>query len=258
MKKNGFTLIELLVVISIIALLLSILMPSLQRVKELARSTVCMSNLRQWGVCFAMYLEENDNKFEEGFVVIDGKGYLSMWMDTLEPYYEDIDEMRACPLTKPPGSETSGWSFSRNEPWVSPYEEKNGDKTIYWGSYGINGWVQNFPKGNDIWGDSSLYWRTNLVRKTENIPIIGDAIWFHSVPSFRDQPQDSPYGQDVQNGNTLQRFNTPRHSHGINLLMMDLTVQKSGLKELWNYDWNKGFQDDLRRLPTFPEWMDEY
>ena len=44
--KQGFTLIELLVVISIIALLLSILMPALQKIKEQARAVICTANLR--------------------------------------------------------------------------------------------------------------------------------------------------------------------------------------------------------------------
>ena len=46
----GFTLIELLVVISIIALLLSILMPALSRVKEQGRRVVCASEVRQAGL----------------------------------------------------------------------------------------------------------------------------------------------------------------------------------------------------------------
>ena len=50
--KRGFTLIELLVVIAIIAMLLSILTPSLNKVKKIARSVICRSNLRQWGTAF--------------------------------------------------------------------------------------------------------------------------------------------------------------------------------------------------------------
>jgi len=62
-KKKGFTLIELLVVISIIALLLSILMPSLQKVKQQARILVCKSNLHQLGVANVSYAADNNDWF---------------------------------------------------------------------------------------------------------------------------------------------------------------------------------------------------
>lgn len=58
---KGFTLIELLVVISIIALLLSIILPSLGRAKLLAQRVVCSSNLRQQGVGTILYADENDS-----------------------------------------------------------------------------------------------------------------------------------------------------------------------------------------------------
>ena len=60
--KKGFTLIELLVVIAIIALLMSILMPALNRVKEQARRQSCSARLRQQGIALALYSGENESK----------------------------------------------------------------------------------------------------------------------------------------------------------------------------------------------------
>ena len=58
--KKGFTLIELLVVISIIAVLLSILMPALQKVKEKTRLLICLSNVRQVTIACVAYATAND------------------------------------------------------------------------------------------------------------------------------------------------------------------------------------------------------
>lgn len=62
MKKKGFTLIELLVVISIIALLLSILMPSLTKAKEQAMILVCKSNFKQIGAGIHTYISSNNDR----------------------------------------------------------------------------------------------------------------------------------------------------------------------------------------------------
>ena len=58
--KKTFTLIELLVVMAIIGILISILIPSLSRARELGRRAVCLSNIKQCLTSFTLYATKND------------------------------------------------------------------------------------------------------------------------------------------------------------------------------------------------------
>jgi prepilin-type N-terminal cleavage/methylation domain-containing protein/prepilin-type processing-associated H-X9-DG protein len=117
--QAGFTLIELLVVIAIISLLVSILLPSLGRAKELARRTVCASNLKQWGIAEMMYVGDWEGWLAASLSVVgqnpDGTNKdrwwfnpkISMYPGPLYPYISDDEDtvrnLRTCPSAPPEG-----------------------------------------------------------------------------------------------------------------------------------------------------------
>jgi len=67
-KRKGFTLVELLVVIAIIAILMAVLMPALNKVREQGKRAVCLNNLRQLMLAWITYADENDDKLVRGDV----------------------------------------------------------------------------------------------------------------------------------------------------------------------------------------------
>jgi len=67
MKRTGFTLIELLVVISVIALLMAILMPALQKAREQGMRAVCLNNVKQLALAWILYADSNDDKIVSAY-----------------------------------------------------------------------------------------------------------------------------------------------------------------------------------------------
>jgi prepilin-type N-terminal cleavage/methylation domain-containing protein len=118
-KRRAFTLIELLVVISIIALLLSILMPGLQKAKQHALRMLCRTNLHSYGTAINMYLMDYDESFPNPWANIyneevlpgeTGVTRMCRWhnplysLDANEDYqgplwsYLEAEEINLCPV----------------------------------------------------------------------------------------------------------------------------------------------------------------
>lgn len=122
--SGAFTVLELLVVISIIAALLTILVPSLTRARAQANQTVCQARLGQWGLAFESYAAANsgfyphidgrDRTPQTPYMLLDKYDYYYGWVDLLPPYmsekpWRDFSEYHypgpktiyQCPAAKP-------------------------------------------------------------------------------------------------------------------------------------------------------------
>ena len=97
-RPSAFTLIELLVVISIIAILISILLPALAKARELANRAVCMANVRGIIQAMIMYSQNNNGTFPATVARRQAEGQF-YWFNTPMPYYGGDPDINTPPIT---------------------------------------------------------------------------------------------------------------------------------------------------------------
>jgi len=246
---RGFTLIELLVVIAIIALLMAILVPTLQRVKHQANAVACLSNLRQWGLYFSLYTEENNGYFHKGWNAPGERA--SSWMTVLRPYYINNQILCCCP------SATKPFAQGYREPFAAWTNDLN-----EYGSYGINLWVTNPPPGKEGNKPAEFYWRSRDVRGAAKIPLFADDLHWDTRPHHTDEPPQFEGQRDDWTTNAMKMFCMNRHSGFVNSTFVDFSARKVGLKELWILKWHRKYdtagpwtQAGLVKPSDWPQWM---
>ncbi|MBW8000838.1 MAG: type II secretion system protein [Planctomycetes bacterium] len=184
MRKKAFTLIELLVVISIIAMLMAILMPTLARARQQGKNMICLSNLRQMAIAANTYLNDNDGYYPLAQLaeMVDGKYYVREWdfvrtfesgiFESCEPGIlwggDTILKIQQCPSFKG-GANSAG----------DPYTGYN-----YNSSY-IGGILQRDSSGNLRGSNSS---RAVEVRKPSQCAIFGDGQYGDGANKFMRAP----------------------------------------------------------------------
>jgi prepilin-type N-terminal cleavage/methylation domain-containing protein len=258
-RRRGFTLIELLVVIAIIALLMSILMPALEKVRRQARGVGCKSNLHQWGLMFAMYTQDNNGNFYSGHLKgsDQGMGSGEWWRECMRPLSKD-KKMWLCPTAVK--SRTTD-DVTASSPARTPFDawrvpiSQGGDE----GSYAPNGWTCNPRAGiTTLWGRGPMnkYWRTAQMKGASQVPVFTEGWWVDGWPESTDEPFE--YGDRTPlmavNQHEMQRLCVNRHGGAQFCLFADWSVQKVSLKQLWKLKWHREY-DIHAAEPVWPKWM---
>jgi prepilin-type N-terminal cleavage/methylation domain-containing protein/prepilin-type processing-associated H-X9-DG protein len=261
MRKKAFTLIELLVVIAIIALLMAILLPTLQRARKQAKAAACQVNLRQWATTLALYVEDNEGRLpRDSFStiwILTGRCWNigGLVSDELREYHPIATKGMLCPMATKPGEiGTMGAGYTDPNGVSFHFRIQCGATFRAWEltepgppfrcSYGLNGWLFNPPPldPHNPFAPRTLESRRSytdiyLLRRTAGMPLLLDSSEPDGLGSYQSPP---PLSEGGPRG-SMATFCLNRHNGHVNCLFLDWSVRKLGLKELWTLKWDPEF-----------------
>jgi prepilin-type N-terminal cleavage/methylation domain-containing protein/prepilin-type processing-associated H-X9-DG protein len=246
-KNRGFTLVELLVVIGVIALLISILIPALNKARRSANSAACLSNIRQWTTSWQMYCQDNRGRSLDYHYVVGER----LWIARLAKYIPPrMDKVRLCPEAIQPIRTPAMGSDSPADVFRAWFVDTHA------GSYGFNGF-RYFDHNKVV---SLLYPTVSFDKPSEAIPlstsryssegvVFSDAVWIDFWGRNSQAPSTNESDYSFPSTGTyvgIHRTAVDRHGKSINVAFGDGSARRIVIPELWTLRWNGSDKDPGR------------
>jgi prepilin-type N-terminal cleavage/methylation domain-containing protein/prepilin-type processing-associated H-X9-DG protein len=266
--RSGFTLAEMLVVLVVITILASLLLPAISRGKAKARDVHCKSNLKQWGIVWRVYAEENGNSFSSGTSATNwARGD---WLLAIMSSHQRKPDLLLCPSAtsrrgpgerevkvSPGSSQAADWGGPTTA-WASPLPDPQNPSRRIISSYALNSWAYNPPFDLlEIQGRPTAFnWRKlDAPSDPSNTPMFLDAMWRGGGP-FPTDPPPAFNGEWAGINAEFHHFAIARHNKGVNVVFFDGSVRYLPARDLWNLPWHNQYDTQYAtRNIQFPSWM---
>jgi prepilin-type N-terminal cleavage/methylation domain-containing protein/prepilin-type processing-associated H-X9-DG protein len=223
-RRSGFTLIELIVVIGVIAILIGLLLPSMMKAREAARTLKCLATLRSLGQAFHLYAAEQKGYLPYPTTQLDpaSTDHSFLWFNALDPYLQSNHKSQqdrtgiAETRNYAPYKQCVVWELFDGEMGVGDQTTKESART-----YKMNTHLRRHDPPNHA--------KMTDVNNSSDFVMIGDGISLDSTGPVGSQWESSQFSMEVND--PTQPNPSLRHRKSANICFLDGHVATIALKK---------------------------